>query len=249
MLKMKAAANVSFEYVLETLNRHFKEYCDMSNQPFETLPFEPRVMSYLELTRAVEQEIGEGFKEEFEGWIRNLDAGNDLDERERTLAIVDHLHELWSDRDPVVIVYFTPPYYPHIHVTDEEEAGRLVLESVSEVIAETQVDYPLLLKKFFPYISDLSYGGAPKDEQSLTELKGNLPGFGITYKLPMEDLQELDLKGLNIGPFGKDAHKFTERIELNYSFNVAPKLVWDTLMKLLGNDLKIESLNDSSQGL
>ncbi len=46
-------------------------------------------------------------------------------------------------------------------------------------------------------------------------------------------MQELNLPVVNIGPFGKDAHKFTERVEKNYSFVVAPKLVYDTIMKLL----------------
>lgn len=246
MLKMKAAARVSFENVLETLNQHYEEYCDMSAQPFEELPFEPRVMSYLELASEVEKEKGAGFREEFELWIRNLDNRADLDERDKTLAIVDHLHELWSDREPVIIVYFTPPYYPHIHVTEEDEAGRRLLETVADVIAENQDGDPLVLKKFFPYISDLSFGGAPRDEQTMAELKGNLPGFGLTYELPIEDMQELDLKGLNIGPFGKDAHKFTERIEVNYSLNIAPKLVWDTIMKLLDNELDLKALESDS---
>ena len=39
---------------------------------------------------------------------------------------------------------------------------------------------------------------------------------------------------VNIGPFGKDAHKFTERLEKDYSFKVAPTLVYETIMKLLG---------------
>lgn len=244
MVKMKAAASVSFENVLETLNSHYKKYCDLSNQPFEPLPFEPRVMSYLDLAAAVEKEKGEGFRNELYQWIRALEAQTQLDDREKTLAIVEHVHDLWSDRDPVIIVYFTPPYYPHIHVAREDEAGRRVLESVDEVIRKNQGDDPLILKKFFPYISDLSYGGAPQDEESLGELKGNLPGFGVTYKLPIEDMQELDLKGLNIGPFGKDAHKFTERIELNFSLKVAPKLVWDTIMNLLGNEIELSSLDD-----
>lgn len=243
MLKMKAAARVSFENVLDTLNSHYEEYCDMSAQPFEELPFEPRVMSYRELAELVAEEQGEGFREEFEGWILNLDRRSDLDQREKTLAIVSRLHELWSDREPVIIVYFTPPYYPHIYVSEEDDAGRRILETVADVISENQDGDPLVLKKFFPYISDLSYGGAPKDEQSLVELKGNLPGFGLTYTLPIEDMQELDLKGLNIGPFGKDAHKFTERIEVNYSLNIAPRLVWDTIMKLLGNDWKLDALD------
>lgn len=46
-------------------------------------------------------------------------------------------------------------------------------------------------------------------------------------------MQKLDLPVLDIGSFGKDAHKFTERIEKEYSFKIAPILVYKTIMNLL----------------
>jgi len=88
-------------------------------------------------------------------------------------------------------------------------------------------------KKFFPYISDLSYGAAPKDPKIIAALKNNMPGFGSKYNLPLEDMQKLDLPVLDIGTFGKDAHKFTERLEKEYSFEVTPVLVYKTIMNLL----------------
>ncbi|MFS8541883.1 MAG: peptidase M20, partial [Tissierellales bacterium] len=89
------------------------------------------------------------------------------------------------------------------------------------------------MKKFYPYISDLSYAAAPREKNAIESLKNNMPGFGVKYNLPIEDMQRLNLPVVNIGPFGKDAHKFTERLEEDYSFNVAPKLVYNTIMGLL----------------
>jgi len=91
----------------------------------------------------------------------------------------------------------------------------------------------LVYKKFFPYISDLSYAAAPKDPKIIENFKNNMPGFGTKYDLPLEDMQKLDLPVLDIGAFGKDAHRFTERIEKKYSFEVAPVLVYKTIMNLL----------------
>ena len=68
----------------------------------------------------------------------------------------------------------------------------------------------------------------------MDSLKQNMPGFGAKYSLPLEEMQRLNLPVVNIGPFGKDAHKFTERLEKDYSFKVAPTLVYETIMKLLG---------------
>lgn len=51
--------------------------------------------------------------------------------------------------------------------------------------------------------------------------------------LPIEDMQKLNLPVINIGPFGKDAHKFTERLEKDYSFNIVPKIVYQAIIDLL----------------
>jgi arginine utilization protein RocB len=46
-------------------------------------------------------------------------------------------------------------------------------------------------------------------------------------------MQQLNLPTANIGPFGKDAHKFTERLHRDYSFNVFPQILYDTIKNLL----------------
>ncbi|HZH92692.1 MAG TPA: peptidase M20, partial [Tissierellaceae bacterium] len=88
-------------------------------------------------------------------------------------------------------------------------------------------------KKFYPYISDLSYAAAPREEKAVESLKVNMPGFGVKYNLPLDEMQELNLPVVNIGPFGKDAHKFTERLEKGYSFGVLPQILLDTVNELM----------------
>ncbi len=234
--KMKGAALEAFAGVLDTLNNHYRTYCELTAYPFQPMPFLARVMTYRDLLDAVIRERsakGEDFSAALEEITRTFHSDSSLDDREKSLKLVEFVHDAWSDRDPVVIVYITPPYYPHIYVTDEDARGKRLLDTVGSVVSKTKTDYPLIFKKFFPFISDLSYGGAPKDPAVIEDLKGNMPGFGITYDLPLEAMQELDLPVLDIGPFGKDAHKFTERIETNYSFEVAPALVLDTIRGLL----------------
>ena len=43
-----------------------------------------------------------------------------------------------------------------------------------------------------------------------------MPAFGSKYDLPIKDMQKLNLPVVNIGPFGKDAHQYTERLEKKY---------------------------------
>jgi arginine utilization protein RocB len=71
------------------------------------------------------------------------------------------------------------------------------------------------------------------EEGVVETFQENMPGYGITYDLPFEEIRALNLPVLDIGAFGKDAHKFTERIEKKYTFNVAPELLYRTILNLL----------------
>ncbi|WFF72388.1 M20/M25/M40 family metallo-hydrolase [Proteiniclasticum sp. QWL-01] len=234
--KMKQAAQTAFEEVLETLTGHYRTYCEMAQRPFAELPFQARTLTYAQLLDQVTRELGDPFTQALEARIAEIARSKNLDDREKSLKIVEYVHDQWSDRDPVIIVYLTPPYYPHIYVSEADEKGRRLLNTVAQVVDASPARDQLVFKKFFPYISDLSYGGAPKDPKVIDDLKGNMPGFGTTYDLPLAAMQELDLPVLDIGPFGKDAHKFTERIETGYSFETAPALTYETIRQLLSPD-------------
>jgi arginine utilization protein RocB len=157
----------------------------------------------------------------------------DMDSRDRSTKIVEFVHNMWSDKNPVVIVYFSQPYYPHIFIEGKAPKEKALLSAVKAAVNETKSDYKLGFKKFYPYISDLSYGAVPEDKGVVKTFQENLPGYGITYDLPFDVIRSLNLPVLDIGPFGKDAHKFTERIEKNYTFNVSPELLYRTIMNLL----------------
>lgn len=232
LVKMKNAANEAFESAIASLNHEYKRFCELAGRNYETLPWKARTVTYEELLEKVQKENPKAM-ELMAAYNEELMKNEDLDQRTFALRMVEKLHSIWSDRDPVVVVYFSPPYYPHIYVEGKEGKEKDLIDAVADAVNTTKTDYKLVYKKFFPYISDLSYGAAPKDPKIIAALKNNMPGFGSKYNLPLEDMQKLDLPVLDIGSFGKDAHKFTERIEKHYSFNVAPELVYKTIMNLL----------------
>jgi arginine utilization protein RocB len=233
MDKVIDGANLAFKKVIDSLNVEYKKYCDFNEFPYEKLPWEPRVMSYEQLYEKVKEEKCEEVDKVIKQLEEELLDNPNIDERAFALKMVETLHNMWSDKNPVVIAYYSPPYYPHIYVKGESPLEKKLLNVVNEVIEETETDYDIKMKKFYPYISDLSYAAAPREENAIGSLKNNMPGFGTKYNLPIEEMQKLNLPVVNIGPFGKDAHKFTERLEKDYSFNVAPKLVYQTIVKLL----------------
>lgn len=233
MERIKEGAKLAFQKVIDALNIEYEKYCKANNFPFEKLPWKARVLSYEELYNKVKEEKGQELDETLDKLSKELLQDESIDERVYALKMVEAVHSMWSDKDPVVIAYFSPPYYPHIYVKGESELEKKLLDVVNNVIESTDSKYHIKMKKFYPYISDLSYATAPREKNAIESLKNNMPGFGVKYNLPIEDMQKLNLPVVNIGPFGKDAHKFTERLEEDYSFNIAPKLVYNTIMGLL----------------
>ena len=231
--KVKEGAKLAFQKVIDSLNTEYEKYCKANNFPFEKLPWEARVMSYEELYNKVKEEKGEELDKALDELSKKLLDDENVDERLYALKMVETVHSMWSDKNPVVISYFSPPYYPHIYVKGETELEKKLLDVVNKVVDNTESKYDIKMKKFYPYISDLSYGAAPREANAIDSLKNNMPGFGVKYDLPLEDMKTLNLPVVNIGPFGKDAHKYTERLEEDYSFNVAPKLVYETIVNLL----------------
>lgn len=235
LIKMKDAAMEAFQSTINNINIEYERFCKLTNRKYKELPWKARVLTYEELYEEVKGELGDKIDEIINQVTEEMLVDKSIDEREFSLRLVETVYKQWSDREPIVIVYFSPPYYPHVYVEGKNLKEKKLLEAVDDAISTSKIDYKLISKKFFPAISDLSYGAAPKDPKVIESLKSNMPGYGTKYDLPLEGMQKLDLPVVDIGAFGKDAHKFTERIEKRYSLEVAPILVYKTIINLLNN--------------
>ena len=237
--QMMLAAQECFEQVVTDLNERYKRFCEMSGREVGALPWVARTISYSMLYDQVKAELGEELDELLQDYQQHLLKDERYDLRDKSMKVVEYLHSLWQDKDPVIITFFTPPYYPHVYVDDQNPKDIKLRRAVSKAIETVQPefeDYPLVEKKFLPCISDLSYARAPKDPMVIEKLQRNTPGYGAFYELPLAAMQQLDLPVADIGCFGKDAHKFTERIEIRPSFEMTPALLYHTILNLLDQD-------------
>lgn len=232
MQKMIKAAHDAFNDIVNILNERYDIFCKASHIEPKPLSWKARVMSYQDLYNKVYEERGEELEKLIEAYKVEMLEDPTIDERLFSQNIVQLVHNLWSDKDPVVIVYFSPPYYPHNYVSGETEKGQKLIETLKTVVSKHKGKTQMVGRKFYPYISDLSFVSAPS-QRRIEALKSNMPAFGSRYLLPIDDMQKLSLPVANIGPFGKDAHQFTERIEKDYSFKVVPTILYETILKLL----------------
>ncbi len=230
---LRGKAETAFANVLEYLNREYTAFCRASGIPATKLPWAPRVVTFAELYAEVKGEMGEALDAHLAAVRAELLQDQSLDGRDFTLRLVEEVYNHAARREPVIVILFAPPYYPHIYVKGDNPKEQRLLRAVDQAVAavEEATGSKIAVKKFYPYISDLSYfsvGNSP-----LSTLLENMPAWGEKYSLPLLAIQTLNLPVANIGPFGKDAHKFTERLHAGYAFGVVPRLLAETVRCLL----------------
>ncbi|HYK73859.1 MAG TPA: peptidase M20, partial [Pseudoneobacillus sp.] len=59
------------------------------------------------------------------------------------------------------------------------------------------------------------------------------PGWGTKHFVEFQDIRDLNVPVINIGPYGVDAHKKLERMEMTYSLEVVPNLTNEVIRTLL----------------
>lgn len=151
---------------------------------------------------------------------------------DRACRVVMDLLDRSGLEGPMAIVGFLPPWYPPNRPAPLRRDRRLdkALEGVFALASER--GYDPLREEIFEGISDLSYLGSAGDMDSVSILTDNMAGWGDLYSVPLEAMASVDAPVCNLGPFGKDVHKATERLEPKFAFSVLPDLV-DKLLREL----------------
>jgi arginine utilization protein RocB len=189
------------------------------------------VMTCAELRRMTEARLGaEAVEAELAALAATLSAT--LDKRERSLRLAQRLWTLSGLSGPAVVLYYSPPYYPHA------QAAPGPLHEAMARVATAHPELDLLTKEFYPYISDMSYLRLDPG-MDLSALKANMPlwsdDFPPTmgaYSLPLDEVQRLGLSMINLGPYGWGAHQRGERLLQSFSFGVLPQLIYEVIERL-----------------
>lgn len=224
--KLLDAGKSVVDEFMDKLNENFKKFCDMSGQEYTEIDYDARVYSYselLELARGCD-----GFSEAEIDRIVKKETEAGVDKREIPIEVIRYLLHVTGIKQPVVVMYFAAPYCPHNTLQGGNEHIIEEVKKISEGIEETYgISYRMM--KFFPSLSDSSYLKIDDDEESVDMLVKNFPGFDELYPLPLSDIRDLDIPAINYGCYGKDAHKWTERVNIPYTFEILPELIKRTI--------------------
>ncbi|MCP3740033.1 M20/M25/M40 family metallo-hydrolase [Rossellomorea sp. BNER] len=191
-----------------------------------------KVMRYKELLEYATNKFGIEFIEEVK---MEIYAHEEWDDREKSFRITDKLMIQCQELAPSIIILFAPPYYPAVNSTGDE----LVEDCIKFVKEKAFEKFHLPAERihYFNGICDLSYVNYTDSGEGWTAFESNTPVWGDSYTLPFKEMKRLNAPVLNIGPFGKDAHKRTERLHIKNAFEQVPLLV-EEMIHMISKDKK-----------
>ncbi|HEU5141477.1 MAG TPA: M20/M25/M40 family metallo-hydrolase [Bacillales bacterium] len=198
-------------------------------QAFEPVDFQINVFTYEELWEMAVEAYGKDEIERRQAYI--IANFQELGDRDLSTRLVSDLSALCKDRAPMIVLFYNPPFYPAVSSRNDPYI-QAVIEKVTNY-SEKNHHISLKHQRFFPGLSDLSFTGMRQSANALFPLVSNMPLYGNGYDLPFDALRDLNVPVMNLGPLGRDPHKWTERLELDYSFVTLPDMLSYTIDELL----------------
>ncbi|MFB1081489.1 M20/M25/M40 family metallo-hydrolase [Jeotgalibacillus sp. JSM ZJ347] len=149
------------------------------------------------------------------------------DKREAAFALAEKLQQLDPEKTPRVLMFFAPPFLPHNYLSEKNEHGKDIMQKLEKNLMETAEaeGEEFVTKRFFPYLADGSFLSLHESEEAIEMLKRNIPRMQDLYPVPIHLIRELNIPSINIGVYGRDGHKWTERVYKPYTFGILPGLI------------------------
>ena len=202
---------------------------------YTPLKYDPKAYEYSEVL----EKARENYQGDFEKYIGEMILSinkKTSDVREQMMLLVKEIAQIARIEAPAMVFFYAPPYCPHNTLHKEIDKEKKILDDMrlvlQEVGKEEGVNYGIC--HFYPSLSDSSYLKIDDPETSIKALVNNFPNMKDYYPVPIDKISSLSIPALTIGTYGKDAHKWTERVHKGYTFGVLPKLIEKIIKYNLG---------------
>lgn len=239
--KVREISQAAFSEIITEMNQRYHRFLEVTGQPRQDLPWQVKVVDFAELFDEARASHGSDFEQAYREKKKELEAAAVRKEHslmEIHSMLVEFLFGYIDDLSPRVVFGLIPPYYPN--VCNEFLPLKLkegAVDGLSGRLAEfTQKTYGQDYEKesFYTGISDLSYTAISHSQEIVKTLQAAMPFFGTAYSLPIRLIEKITMPCINIGPWGKDFHKMTERVLKEDLYERTPHIIDETIRLLLG---------------
>lgn len=227
--QIKYISTEAFEEVISEMKTSYEKYKSLSNMSYGGVDWKPNVKYYGEIYRDIAEEKGEVFINEITLFQKEIEEKINKDEITRidgAYSLIEKTLEYYSDLSPIVVIALAPPYYPSTNNSMLENADKInnVINNMDK-FARSEIGYGIRVQNYYTGISDLSYALFTQDNESINYISNNMIFWGDMYYIPLDIIKDLSMPILNIGPWGRDLHKYTERVYKNDLMENIPKLI------------------------
>ena len=243
--KVRKVCEEAFDAVIRRMNENYVHYCRARNIEENPLPWQVSVSSFGELYEEAFRQAGETFAEKYrsekEVVLADIQSGK-KDMIEGTFSLIEVIYDYIEDISPRVVFGLVPPYYPNVSNLYFDEIAPEALGISEKLSTYTYGMYGQLYETeyFYTGICDLSYINTKNSEAQRAALTESMPLFGADYDIPFEEIEDISMAGINIGPWGKDFHKLTERVYKEDLYVRTPKILDHAVKILLGSDSVVD---------
>ena len=232
--KFKNAAQTAMNRALELQRERIDQYIAMSGILGERAAFNAEILTYDELSAQLISLHGARFEAHMENYKRKLKQ-KELDTRSYSLFVVREMSKWKEKKNPFIVLFYSSLYYSRVHYsgTTEKEAAldQALLRAIDDI--QSGYPYPIKVRDFYPYISDMSFVSLSDDDQGIQAFCSNFPCWENTMFVDYEGIRQLNLPVINVGPYGHDPHLKFERAEIEYTTEIVPNLINGIITNLL----------------
>lgn len=227
--QLKEISKEAFNHVIADMKASYEKYKDLSNMSYGGCDWKVNVKYYGEIYNEILEEKGESFKNKISNFQRNIEEKirkNEITRIDGAYELIEKTLEYYNDLSPIVVIALAPPYYPSTNnsmLENVEDINKLIAEMDNYSRNETGLG--IYTQNYFTGISDLSYGLFTRDNENIDYIANNMIFWGDMYYIPLDIIRELSMPVLNIGPWGRDLHKYTERVYKKDLLENIPRLI------------------------
>jgi arginine utilization protein RocB len=238
---IKQICTSTFTELISDMNEKYRIFRERTNKPFEPLPWETKVVTFKELYDEAYRDYGKTFEVQYNNVLQDIKEKvqrGEVSMIESNFFLVEAVYDFINDISPRVVIGLAPPYYPNVsnlYIENISDKARNISDQIKTYSLE-HFNQSYSKEYFFTGISDLSYTSLKNSKAIVQALEGSMPLFGSLYSIPLEEIESLSMPCLNVGPWGKDFHKLTERVLKEDLLHRSPALLNFAISKLLDWD-------------
>lgn len=238
--KLRKISADSFEAYVSKMKSICKDYKEKNKHSSEReIEYKPKVISFEELMNIASEKNKEGFSIFYKNLYKKISdkiIKNEINYPQATIQIMDAVLSYTGINYPVIVLGFAPPYYPA--VSSRKIRGKEhVIDGCYNVIRDysyKNFNYNITYENYTVGLSDCSYCATDK-VFDYNRFSLNTPMWGKLYSIDFESIEKLDIPSIIFGPWGKDYHQATERVNKESLTVIVPRLIEEVTNYIFNN--------------